>query len=455
MAVRVSLLLMLAAACWLAAATPASAIDFANQVQQGSSSGDWASGEIGKHSDWDVTDRASGGMSQILAEALQDFSDYKPRNKCEGSAASAAWYALADAANGAPLSAFLDAISSSLKNIKTIAAFGADPEAAAEMLEAGKLADQYIDTLKDQGKDAIKDKLKEIWSGKKKEVFRYSSNKGGCDITLLAVWDRAAGTYEIVIFGNCGCKQVPGWELGSGKGPQLSAWAVRLSGEVFPDKELGKWVYKVGRAKITVQANCVICPKPAATSTTGGGTATPPGGAAPPKTTPVPENFDDAKTYWDKRTTCPDCQSILDDIKKLMSKRDDLTRDFKNAKGQLEAAEGARRKDDIAAWSRVMQGLTQKDWELIQQIAALRTKLEDCEKEKCPGGHASVPLERPSTSVPVSNEPPPQELPSSQPPQAQPPPDTGPSVPGGFGFGIGVGGSGRGEDRGRDSGRRP
>jgi hypothetical protein len=406
MARRLGLVVLVASLLALLGAAPSLAgPDTGAAVSNNMSRDDFAKGPGKDQSDWDVQKHASGGMTQILAEALEGLSGYETKDPCKGTAASAAWYALADAWYGGPLNGFLDAIMDALGKIKDIATFGADSEAAAEMVDAGKLADQYIDTLKDEGKDAVKEKLKEIWNGKKKEVFEQSEDKGDCQTYLIAIWDREAGTYDITIYGHCKCK--PGPAPKSGRAMQLGAFAVRLTGVVEPDKVNGKWVYKVGQAKVDVSANCVTCTTGKPATYTGPGTtpATPP----PPTEPPPPTTLDG----WKKVTTnCKACQPIVDQINELVQRREALAEEQNQAQTELEqartaiAGEGGDKELGIAPATQAqkdahqkalqaatdkMEALRVKEGALIMLLQQRWAQLKACEKEKCGSYSMSCP----------------------------------------------------------------
>lgn len=133
------------------AAAAATAGDPGAAVKNGTDPNDWFNSV--KQPNWDVTEKISGGMTQILGQALLDLDTYKPTTPCKAAAFNQAWGALADAANGGPLGGFLDAIKDSLTGIQKVATFGADPEAAAEAIEAGNLAEQAFEEAKDKGSD--------------------------------------------------------------------------------------------------------------------------------------------------------------------------------------------------------------------------------------------------------------------------------------------------------------
>ncbi len=366
----------------------------AGSVNNGTSPNDWFDGA--KQSNWDVTDKISGGMAQILSQALIDFGSYTPKGGCPSAAANQAWNALADAANAGPLEGFLDAIKSGLKGAKDIATFGADPSAAAEAIEAGKLAEKAFEEAKDKGSDWLKEKLKEIWKGKPVEVLKRTSSRGGCDVVLVTIWDKAAQTYEITIYGDCHCKLVPTW--GGGGSVMLKTFSVQLKGSVIPGIAGDQRVLNVGFPKITVAANCNcaktvtgVQPPPTAPGTSGvqpGG-----GGGTPP-------NSGDG---WRKLTTkCKACQSIVDQIHAAQDARDAMTSEFRDAMSQLQAAQSRGDKADIAAAQTAVDALTAREAGLIKLQQELFKKLKECEKKCAEGGTSTTSgTPPPSTGSPV------------------------------------------------------
>lgn len=371
--------------------TPALAIDPTPGVNAGTGPGDWFDKQKAANPNWEVTSKISPAMAQILSQALIDFGGYKPRNVCQASAASQAWQALADASNSGPLEGFLDAIKGALGGIKTVATFGADPTAAADLISPGQLTQKAFDSAKEMGEDEAKDylkkKLKEIWTGKPVEVLKRSQTRGSCETMLVATWDEAAGTYEIVIYGDCHCAGVGGWELGSA-GTSLKTFAVTLTGKVTPAISQGKGVLIVGYPKISVVANCTCGSK---TSYTGGG-GQGGGGATPGPTgggssTPPPPPKGDG---WSKVTTkCAKCQPIVDQIHAAQQARGDMDEVFgmataavNEAKAKLDGAAPAQQpaaKAALDAATARMAELTMREAGLIKLENELWAKLQACE----------------------------------------------------------------------------
>jgi uncharacterized protein YkwD len=371
--------------------TPALAIDPTAGVNAGTSPGDWFDKQKAANPNWEVTNKISPAMAQILSQALIDFGGYKPGNVCQASAASQAWQALADAANSGPLEGFLDAIKGALGGIKDVATFGADPTAAADLMSPGALTQKAFDTAKEMGQDAGKDylkkRLKEIWTGKPVEVLSRTETRGSCETMLVATWDEAAGTYEIVIYGDCHCAAVGGWELGSA-GTSLKTFAVTLTGTVTPAVSQGRGVYIVGLAKARVVANCTCGSRTSSTAgggssgggvipgPTGGGTSTPP---------PLPKG-----DGWSKVTTkCPKCQPIVDQIHAAQAARNDMDEAFgvataavNEAKAKLDGAAPAQQpaaKAALDAATAHMADLTAREAGLIKLEEELWARLQACE----------------------------------------------------------------------------
>ncbi len=320
-----------------------------------------------KQSNWDVTTKISPGMSQILGQALIDFSSYTPRAGCESAAASQAWQALADAANAGPLEGFIDAIKSAVTGIKNVATFGADPSAAAEAVEAGKLAEKAFEEAKDKGSDWLKQRLKEIWKGKPVEVLERVSDRGGCHIILVAIWDKTAQTYEITIYGDCQCALIRDW--GGSRSIALKTFAVQLRGSVIPDIVDGERVLHVGFPKITSVALCDCTP---------GGATRPLPEVSP--STPSGEPRPSSGEGWRKlTTTCKACQPIIDEIHAAQVARDDMDTQFRQARNELTAADG--NKAASAEAKAKLDAMTQREAGLILLQQRLYAKLKACEGE--------------------------------------------------------------------------
>jgi len=339
-----------------------------------------------KQSNWDVTGNVSGGMTQILTQALLDLDSYKPTSPCKAAAFNQAWGALSDAANGGPLEGFIHAIKDSLTGIQKVATFGADPEAAAEAIEAGKAAEQAFEEAKDKGTDWLKEKLKQIWKGKPVEVLERTSHKGGCDIILVAIWDEAAQTYEITIYGACHCKVVPD---GTGRSSVVKTFAVQLKGTVVPGIDDGARVLNIGFPKITVDANCDCGTGTPGTIKTPSPSVTPGGG-----TTTIPHG-----EGWSKvTTTCPKCQPIVDAIHAAQEARDGMDREFRAAQDELQAAQSSHDQARIAAATAAMNALTAREAALIKLEQQLWEKLKECEAN-CNNAPTPQRTESPKTPV--------------------------------------------------------
>jgi hypothetical protein len=405
--------LVLAFALWMGSlpasawAKGTSAGDPAAAVKDGQSGSDWLAGA--KRPNWNVSQKISPGMSQILSQTLIDFSSYTPKGACPAAAANTAWNALADAANAGPLDAFLDAIKSSLSGIKKVATFGADPSAAADMLDAGTLVDKYVDELKssakDEGKSKIKDKFEELWKGKPVEVLTRTSARGGCDTTVVAIWDRAASSYEVTVYGNCHCNLVPVW--GGGSTVKLKTFAVQLRGSVTPAiTDDGVLVLNVGFPQITVSSNC-DCDKPDHPTYTApppeqGGLLVLPGTGGG-TTSPGPKH-DDVFMRTIK-TDCPACQSIVDKIHAAQEARDGMDIEYRSANDKFNSARSRGDKEGVAAAEAALNALRSRDAGLIELEEALLAELRACEKEKCPphtggsGGNCVPPKKRPRAPI--------------------------------------------------------
>jgi len=390
-----------------AGSTPASVGDPSGAVKAGTSPDAWFNGA--KQSNWTETDKISPGMAQILSQALIDFGSYKPNGVCESAAANQAWQALADAANGGYLEAFIDAIKSALGGIKKVATFGADPSDAADAIEAGKLADQAFEEAKSRGSDWLKEKLKEIFKGTPPEVVKRTTKRGDCDLTLIAIWDKASQSYEITIYGDCHCTTVRLWD--GTHSTKLKSFAVQLKGTVTPDIVDGERVLHVGFAKVTVTANCG-CNVGGVTGQRPGGTTTTPGGTTPGGgTTTTPPNT--AEGWRKVKTDCKPCQPIVDAIQAAQDARDGMTSEFRDAKAELDAAASRGDKAEIAAAQAKLDALTGREAGLIKLQQELYAKLKACEKEKCPPP-GTVPPPTPASGQPLDKDPNLQPVPPGQ-----------------------------------------
>ena len=344
-------------------------------------------------------------MAQILSQELIDFGSYQPRAGCESAAASQAWSALADAANAGPLEGFLDAIKSALSGIKQVATFGADPEAAAEAIEAGKLAEKAFEEAKEKGSDWLKEQLKKIWKGTPPEVFERESNRNGCKIILVAIWDKAAQTYEITIYGECDCAS-PVRDWAGTHNIALKTFAIQLKGSVVPDIVDGERVLHVGFPKITDVANCNCKP----------GVPTRPLPQTSPSvpTSPAPPS---SGGEWRKLTTsCKACQPIVDEIHAAQDARDSMDTQFRQAAEELKAADG--NKAAAADAKAKFDALTQREAGLILLQQRLYAELKACE-QKCAQG-ATTPAQPGVPGKPMDKDP-------NLQPQGQPTPGQGKS----------------------------
>jgi hypothetical protein len=407
-------ILALAFALWMGSvpasawANGTSAGNPGDAVDKGQSGNAWLAGA--KKPNWNVSEKISPGMSQILSQVLIDFSSHKPGGACPSAAANTAWNALADVANAGPLDAFLDAIKSALSGIKKVATFGADPSAAADMLSAGTAVDEYIEGLKnggtDEAKAKLKEKIEEYWKGKPVEVLTRSSGRGGCHTTVVAIWDRAASSYEVTVYGNCDCNLVPVW--GGGSTVKLKAFAVQLQGSVTPAiADDGVLVLNVGFPHITVSSNCncdkLDHPSVTAPPPDDGGLVTVPGTGGG-TTSPGPKH--DAQFWRTIKTDCPACQSIVDKIHAAQEARDKMDVEYRSANDKLNSAQSRGDKEEMAAAEAALNALRSRDAGLIELEEALLVELRACEQAKCPphvgggsGGHCVPPKKRPRAPI--------------------------------------------------------
>jgi hypothetical protein len=370
---------------------PAPQVNTDQAVKDGTSRDDFKQGPAVNQDKWHVESKPSGPMAQILAAVMERLNGYKSGNPCKDTAVSAAWYAVADGYYAGQIGGFEDAILGALSKIKDIATFGADPSEAADTVEAGKLVDEYVKTLRDEGLDRVKDKLKELWSGAKKEVYKSDWDQGNCHAQLISIWDPQAGTFEVTVFGNCDCNYGPAPEA-FGRPARLKAFAVRVEGVIEPAKEHGNWVFVVRPRSVTVNAPCGCTTNSNSSQTAPTPTPEPP----PPPTPPQGDG-------WSKvKTDCAACQPIVDKIHDLAQQRVDMERDFRTAATILQAAQSrlktaqtdAQKSEaakDVADATADFDKLSAKEGAIILLQQKLWRELQQCEKEKCHHAMACPP----------------------------------------------------------------
>lgn len=352
----------------LAMAAPAWALDPSADAAKGTSPQDWLDKTIKDNKkDWDLTGGVPGtdkvfpgvglssDMLKILMDVLGATGDHQEKTFCKSAAWGVAWTALSDAAfTGAGIN-----IGKGLGGLmKDIFSLG-----------AGKLATKAGDKAKDAALKKLQDALKK----QKPEVYHFRSPRAACTIVLLAIWDKARGTYEIVIYGDCACNDIPAFM--TGRLVKLRTFSVRIQGmvNVGIDPKDGLPVVRAGTPTIQTTAVCNVCgPKPA-----GGGVAPQPEPEPAPVTPKMPPRV---------IKTCPACQPIADEIAKGYARLDAIDPEIRQA--QL-VYENAIRNDESAeavqnAKNKVNQ-LGVEEIVLKRKLKDLNAQLEECQKTKCKG----------------------------------------------------------------------
>jgi hypothetical protein len=280
-------------------------------------------------------------------------------------------------------------------------------------LGGGKLAK----LVKDKLWDKIKDEIKKYLKTQKPEVYYYSRTLGGCSIVMLAIWDKAAGTYEIVVYGDCKC--TPQLVPDKPQQQRLATFAVRFTGraEITVSAATSDITLVIGEPKVTVSANCDVCRQPQT------GTATPATPPPPPAVTPQGPTSTAPRPLppRDVKTSCLPCQGIVDDIRRNFDALDDNDRAKNRAAMELNAAKSRNEKDEIARAQAEYDRLATNEKQIEKLLRDLFEKLKACEQENC--GTSTQPKETPST--PATPKP----APTPQPGTAPKPPVTPPEAP--------------------------
>jgi hypothetical protein len=358
------------------------ALDPSADVAKGTSPSDWIDGVIGANKDkWDIDGRIPGtnevlpgvGLSpemfQILEHASGEIADQKPTNDpCKLAAYNVATTKLSDASKAGGIVVAGQAIKSAIQNIMTAG--------------QGKLAE----LIKDKAKDKIKDLAKEFFKKEKPEAYYYRSAPGDdCLVFVVAIWDKAAGTYEIDVYGNCDCKlkpiffgdsQIKAWKVGT--------FALRITGKVFVDiaKTGDKLALTFDNSQNSkIWANCPCDARPATT-------VPPPPPPAPPPPKPQPY-----KPLPPSRTTCEQCKGKLAAVKAIDDEIGELERKIKRSQGDYDAAKSridaavknktepsVDDKKDLADAEEELKPLIEKYNSLVASWKAAFEKLRECEK---------------------------------------------------------------------------
>jgi hypothetical protein len=378
------------------AARPAFALDPGAAADKGTSPSDWANGVIKENSGkWDMPGHVpvvnlnvpyvglSPGMYEILKHVYEDvLANLESKNPCKAAAIGKAWTKLGDSIFGG---VGIAAGKTIVDTIKSIAGLVEMPEA--------EIMDQIKDQIKDSVKDAVKDKLKDIFKGEKPEVYYSTSVVDDCEVVVLAIWDKAAGTFEVIIYGDCKCKAQSVFM--SLQTATLRTFSIKLSGTITL-RLVGKTLaMSFHDDRPDVHANCNVCIAPG-----GSFTADPP--PDPPGTTgltqppPLPGR--------DVKTNCKECQPIVDRIMTVYAAIDAIRVKQRAAESDRIGALNAGDKATADNLSAEVISLGLQELALDHELRDLGGKLADCEKNQCNTGHVVVlpgpPVGPPPSAVP-------------------------------------------------------
>ena len=377
---------------------------------------------------WNEEDSLSGAMSQILQAVLDPIGqEYTRGPACRQAAAGIAWYVLFDAYSAAGLKGLLNGLKSALGEIVGIG--------------TGEEEFDMADYIREQGQDFLKDKLQDKWKGEKPVSYSTDVTKNGCDVKLTEVWDKAGGTYDVFLYGNCKCNLMA---VGRGNPQPLGVFGVHLRGKVSFDVDSSMASLKVGTpTTLEIDANCAMClnggvtgdppnppvpgvtkkgpnnppPPPPPPGTPGGTTPTTPGANGPTEPPPPPPPGPDPCTL---PKPCPECVAIYDQIQancKRIAAIDgelrDLTDVRRGLEDQLRAAQGAgagaTKKNQLTAkkyehdlTDNEMQGrqLGVEQLDLKNRNKDLATQMKDCQAKSCGTGKNVPVMQRPIGQAP-------------------------------------------------------
>ena len=336
---------------------------------------------------YEETDAISGPMYQILNElpaAVKDLSG----NACRRAAASRVWDVVQNAANGALPAAFLASIKSAMSNI----------------LSLGE--SEVIDFVKEKGKDALKDLIKEKLKKQKPEMYKTTVSRGGCTVKLIAIWDKAAGTYEVYVYGDCNCTAQP---YGDGRTEKLKTFAAKFTGSARIQYDSGSQavVVNVGHPKVQLEANCGPC-----RTNTSSTTSVPPTQTTTsiPPTQPPPTGGTTGTGPCAVAKPCPECMPIYDAIQKTCKRLEEIPDEQKQLAGQLggatsrlNAAKSSGNAADIKEAQKDIDDINKQSKKLIEQEQGLTKhrddlmkQLGDCTAKKCGTGTLVQPKETPN-----------------------------------------------------------
>jgi peptidoglycan hydrolase CwlO-like protein len=229
--------------------TLADAQNLAGSVQAGTSPEQWlrnlrdASG-----GNWNETTSLSGPMAQILERAVFSLENEMNRGApCRRAAANLGQSVISDARSWAIGTSVTTASFSAMQNILSLGEKG--------------VVDFLTEKIKAGAKKEIEDFIKGKLAKEKPEVYTYRATKSGCSVVLVAIWDKAAGTYQVFVYGDCGCTRQP--ILMTGQSIQMRTFAISLRGAVsISINSTIAPVLSVGVAtQRSVEANC-SCAEP-------------------------------------------------------------------------------------------------------------------------------------------------------------------------------------------------
>jgi hypothetical protein len=287
-------------------------------------------------------------------------------------------------------------------------------------LGEGKLADLVKDKIKEQAKDAVKNYIHQKLVGHPPEVFITESNGGNCRVRMVAIWDMAADTYEILVFGDCNCTPQP---TGTVQGPiRLRTFLIRITGNVTVSPESTKTVplLNVGYPKIEIKANCDCDKQKTKTTTqpTGPGTTPQPGQPeGPGGTTPQPPV--DVTEICKRKPPCKECMPIYDLIVAGCKRIAEIDAEQRDLAGQYAGAKSRGAEDEAKQLAEQSRKLGVERQAIEGALKDLAEQLKECEKPPCgpkkaapPPKGGGIPVPPPGTTTPPKAAPPPEKKPA-------------------------------------------
>ena len=374
--VRASLFLIIALGTFVLLPPSVSAIDPNPDVDKGTKPGDWIYEVVGANKDkWDIRAEKipltnyvipfrglSPGMLKILETGIKQGADWNPQGVCDAAAVNQGWSGLSNSmVGGAGLAAVLEGVGL-IQNI-----MGAQklPSITFEKIEK---------KIREAIKEGAKDKIKELFKGIKPEVYISRALWGDCSLAILAIWDKEAGTYEIIVYGDCDCKSIRTFMSYQQK--KLKTFALRLTGTVSLKLEGDDIAFEARSGSKAVHANCK-CPSSGAAGQPEP-KEPPDKPQEPPAEIPVPSIPPE-----DITTKCKECQSIVDDIKRAHAERKKIMRDAQEAQDFYLAAVKAGRKKEASEFKVQVLQLGVQRLQVERKLRDLAGQLAGCEKEKC------------------------------------------------------------------------